>query len=761
MFCALGVASLCAGAAASKLVVDVNDQTGVFSVKVDDDVWFQGADVFVRSAGAEHRLSTGGLVRERSWTTQGADGYGAYDATEIQWSAAGAPFVTSVRVYATTVIFEQRFPEGLNATKAATTDALVSGFPALRIANVSDTKRGYVHWQGSMSGANTSFGALDDADLNKKIWGGLKGTGPLCVFDTQHGAVVSAASAFMSSSATFSDGVLTYGLMGGVEEVPRFFSHETILHFALGAGPNAAMDAWGAKLLKRYRKDRAIAEADFTVNYLGYSTDNGAFYYYDTGAYPDYETTILAVKAYADQVGLPYRHALLDSWWYYRGLNDGVTNWTARADVFPSGLRNLHEKTGWPIVAHNRFWSGETPYAKHNGGAYDFIIEENVTAKNKTAAWALPMDSQFWDFLMQSSKDWGMRVYEQDWLYNEFVALKATKASATLARRWLMQMGQAAARHDVTIQYCMSWPRHILQSVELQAVTQARASADYQPGNSQWRLGLSSMLAHALALTPTKDVFWSTSDQSGSKLYPTLSEPHNRLQAAVSTLSNGPVAVGDAVGKTDVALVLKSCAADGKLLQPDAPATTLDAALFARARLPGADANLAAGELWGASAVVAGLHFRQVLAAETVALTLTPRVVYGGAAAPPPPHGAVAFEANATGAPVVFDEAHPLVLPATDAFSFQLWTFAPLLGNGWALLGETAKWVTASNDRIVDVAYDGGGVAVVVRGQPGERVTLHFLPPASPGRATLAATCTVAESGVVKMTVPDLACIEI
>ena len=54
-------------------------------------------------------------------------------------------------------------------------------------------------------------------------------------------------------------------------------------------------------------------------------------------------------------------------------------------------------------------------------------------------------------------------------------------------------------------------------------------------------------------------------------------EPYNRLQAAASTLSNGPVAPSDKIGGSDAALILRSCAGDGKLLQPDRPATKLDA----------------------------------------------------------------------------------------------------------------------------------------------------------------------------------------
>ena len=46
-----------------------------------------------------------------------------------------------------------------------------------------------------------------------------------------------------------------------------------------------------------------------------------------------------------------------------------------------------------------------------------------------------------------------------------------------------MQMGEGARKNGLTIQYCMPYMRHLLQSVEIPVVTQARASDDYQPGN--------------------------------------------------------------------------------------------------------------------------------------------------------------------------------------------------------------------------------------------------------------------------------------
>lgn len=77
-------------------------------------------------------------------------------------------------------------------------------------------------------------------------------------------------------------------------------------------------------------------------------------------------------------------------------------------------------------------------------------------------------------------------MYEQDWLNTEYDSMMHLNTNASAGRTWLMQMGTAAARNDLTIQYCMSWPRHIMQSVEIPAVTNARASYDYHPDSSHW-----------------------------------------------------------------------------------------------------------------------------------------------------------------------------------------------------------------------------------------------------------------------------------
>ena len=88
-------------------------------------------------------------------------------------------------------------------------------------------------------------------------------------------------------------------------------------------------------------------------------------------------------------------------------------------------------------------------------------------------------------------------------------------------------MGEGARKSGLKIQYCMAYSRFALQSVEVPAVDQIRVTDDYavdltdkhgRPVNL--RTGVSSMLAAAIGLAPSKDVWWSTAVQHDTPKYP-------------------------------------------------------------------------------------------------------------------------------------------------------------------------------------------------------------------------------------------------
>jgi hypothetical protein len=576
---------------------------------------------------------------------------------------------------------------------------------------------------------------------------------------------------------------LAFGLMGTLLSVPPGFRTSVLLSTvarpspppaaaaAAAAASTAALGigstvrAWGALMQRAHARDvRADAAKDFTNTHLGFDTDNGAYYYYNTEPGKNYEDTLIGVKAYAAAVGVPVRHVQLDSWWYIKGENGGTKDWVSQPAQFPHGLPFLHNATGWPVTAHNRMWAPDVAYSRANGGGYAFHEEKGLS---------LPLERRFWRDLFRNASAWGLYNYEQDWLYTEFVGLNYTLSNATAASTWLTQMGEEAAAANLTMQFCMAWPRFVLHALSLPAVTQARASADYQPGNEQWRVGTTSLFLDALGLRPTKDSFWSNSSHinATTKGKPEKRrEPYVRLQAAVSTLSTGPVFISGPIGSWDAPLIMRACRKDGRLLQPDRAAVAVDASILARAGFSeggGGVVNAEAGEVWASTSSLRGMAapYTQLLAVDvTVPLSLVPSDL-GYGAADAAPGRLLVFEANASSALRAFDAAHPIaVTAAATKLDFTLHHIVPRLPlSSWALLGEAAsKWVPVSAARFSDLADHAAspaspaGFSVTVSGAPGEQVEVWALAPGTD--APQKVTCLLPGDGIVILVMPAATC---
>ena len=362
-------------AAVGQLDLSLDKSTGGYEISVDGKVWFtSGATGFTRDH-ATRSTADGSLRVHSAASGGGVDSLGVYESTEISWVAASAilpELSTTFKLYksigvagGSAIVFEQHFPQGargtaLNASDPySSRDGVSSMFPSLAPA-AGAGPLGYLAFAGDMTGSGyqhgTDFGQLPS---------GVKGTGPICFFDKalRAAVVLSPFSNFMAASsahvAVGSGGGdhLAYGAQGSITAYPKDYT----LSFILTLGPakstvrrargvNAALEFWGDALLATYGKSRIATYAtDFGLRYLSYSTDNGAFYYYQTEGGPggaggppykgnaSYERTLIDVKRYADRVGLPYRYVLLDSWWYYQGKGSGVSEWVGRPDVFPHG----------------------------------------------------------------------------------------------------------------------------------------------------------------------------------------------------------------------------------------------------------------------------------------------------------------------------------------------------------------------------------------------------------------------------------------
>ncbi|XP_048245188.1 uncharacterized protein LOC124119100, partial [Haliotis rufescens] len=610
---------------------------GSLSISVQGNVWLKSAPTFVRANGQIYSTADGSLKLLQTTGTSGTDFIGKWQSTSFLYQADTCRFLASIYFYTPDpsifsynnppeqfLLFKQTYLTQTNVTKARRMSETIAGFPGFVVKEAS-VRLGYLSYGGGQFGYGKKFTKFTDMyrhyivtilssflcrfgpKLN--ISSGME-SGPLSIFDrvkTANTFILSPASSFMSANLwrqkTKNGSNLYWGTMGGVTDVPANFETSTILFFS-NQGINKGFVSWGQILQKLHGRDNSFVKSDFTNNYLGYWTDNGrettrtctpsllynvfefcfagAYYYYHTEPKKDYQDIILDIVTSIKDTGIPFRYLQFDSWWYYKGVGNGVKTWESTPQVFPNGIQWLYNKTGFPISAHNRYWASDTTYAKQNGGQYYFIVEGTK---------ALPLDQIFWDDLLSNGRKWGLVTYERDWLQGEFGGVPSLTEDVYLAETWLNQMGRGAAKNGLTIQYCMANCRHALHAISIPAVTQVRACADYHPGRQQWRIGVTSMLAWAIGIAPSKDNFWTTTVQPRGH----NTEPYPELNALVATLSTGPVGPSDMIGKFNKTIIMKSVNSEGLILKPSRPATAIDNMIR---RLAWNDFEGPDGEVW-------------------------------------------------------------------------------------------------------------------------------------------------------------------
>ncbi|XP_063585588.1 uncharacterized protein LOC134762973 [Penaeus indicus] len=420
---------------------------------------------FVYENGEKCGADTGCLTYTSIGERAGEDALGAfYEAAEWTRTQAGTTVIFASRTYGDgTQVFKQEFPDGLKGTSTGNKDLVSTAYPRVVLSAAPDLR--FVTPGGYMAGWTLLAQGSTRSDLARFRDGEDGGVVVLYRASDSNAtdsAVLSALSNAMAVSVSLDPEAsrLDWGVQGLAEEIPPGFSLEVILHPQSQSVVRNIM-SWGMAL-KKYHSTVKIP--DPTAEYLSYYTDNGAYHYYNPLPFANFRDAVLDVYNHSVQNDVPIRYLQLDSWWYHKGEGGGVKNWTEIPYIIPDGIGNLYETTGWPIIAHNRYFSSDTDYARQNGGLCCCALHTEVD----------------------------------------------------LAGKWLDQMGGAALERGVSVQYCMSLTRHLLYSVTLPAVTQIRVSDDYMLSPDQWRIGVTNLLAYALGLKPFKDVFWSSKENANN-----------------------------------------------------------------------------------------------------------------------------------------------------------------------------------------------------------------------------------------------------
>jgi hypothetical protein len=486
------------------------DPSGSFDITGNGPLWSFGGNI-----GAPLR----NLVAQ-----SGTDNLGDYNEIAFDFNVGGARHA-SVRGYSgrPAIVFTIVYPDGASGP---TPFPVISRYPRQPL---------HLNYTG-MFAFPTFYAFTPD--------------GPWLFFDNAGNTfIVSPLANYMTAATTLSpNNEIVSGMATGISSLPAGFTHRVVLVFDQGI--NRTFDEWGRVLTDWTGKQRPASDADASLTRVGYWTDNGATYYYHTAPSTSYRDTLAAVKSDFDQQAIQLGYIQLDSWFYPKGEHSdwsdgsgGIYSYTAASALFGDNFKSFQQTLGVPLITHARWIDVNSPYRQQ------YKMSGNVS-----------IDPAYWTFVARYLAASGVATYEQDWLFDK----ATTDFNLTDPDAFLDNMAAAMAQQNITMQYCMPTPRHLMQSTRYGNLTTARVSGD-RFNRNVWTIFLyASRLASALGIYPFTDVFMS-------------SEPDNLLLA---TLSAGPVGVGDAIGSLNGSNLLLSVRQDGIIVKPDRPIVPIDKSLI-------------------------------------------------------------------------------------------------------------------------------------------------------------------------------------
>ena len=665
---------------AGGLSVQVDPATGDYLVAAADPVWNFGGSVAVPLRNIT--------------TTVGNDDLGDFQQLAFTWQADQQPMSGQIRLY------KERPLALFSQTLGNASETAPAAFPTF--TKLPDALHVF------------SYGHHEFAP---PVFGPTEISTPWMLFDDHANAfIISPASHFMVASM-FGDGRtrVASGFNPNLRHLPAGFTQQTLIAF--GHGINHTWDVWGRALLDLQHAKRPVDDADSVLKYLGYWTDNGAFYYYNYDLQKGYAGTLMALVQHDRQEQIPIRYLQLDSWWYYKTTTGadgqpgkekksaklpagewnrygGLLEYRAHTDLFPNGLDAFQKAIGLPLVTHNRWIDPASPYHQH----YQI---SGIAA----------VDPKWWDDIASYLKTSGITTYEQDWLDRIYNYSPAFTSDPGTAETFLDNMSRACAEKGVTLQYCMPYPCYFLQGSRYPNLTSIRTSGDrFTPG--KWNDFLyTSRLASSLGIWPWTDVFMS--DETGNIL--------------LSTLSAGPVGIGDAIGVENKANLFHAVRADGVIVKPDAPMVPLDASYIA-------DANKTPAPLIAATYTDHDGLKTGYLFAFNRHKTPGDRAQFTPAQLGLPNASAYVYDYFA-GTGQSLDQGASFSAPlgeGADAF----YVVAPVGKSGIAFLGDKDKFVGTGKQRISSLTDEAGKLTIgVLLAENEKEITLHGFASSAPSAA--------------------------
>lgn len=575
------------------LAVRIDTQKGTYTVTDNGQSWLGEGRVSIlvgkrwyRSAAVRYphmkpyEEAGDRLVLAGAQRSAGQDALGSYDTVALTWSvpASAVEVVTSFRLYKAEpyLVFEQSFPHGFRgyATGNWTVPRVV--FPQF-FAGLADARKDLYSWvSGGLDtqrfgyGPATTLSGTVDVLL---LYGESDETMVLSPFSNYLVATQQSRPVPTETEPDPTKAVIDCGIEGLIPDLPAGFAQSNIL--VVGNGVTRTLREWGHVLLKKAGKPALSKYAGVTMKYPTYWDDYGAYYRehgFREKEFKSYEDIILGVardaKAHGLRIGA-YEIDDSDQMLFTKGLFE------PRPDLFPHGLKWLHEKLGAPLEAYTSWIAPGGPYRRKY--PYYAAGDGNVLGWPQGSMGDVFYSKQYWEDTANKLASWGAALLQQDYL-SDYDGNPVMMAGLDRMSGYLQNEASALAKKGIRMQYCMTLPRNIMQSTENPIVASLQGGPDHhvymaepQPTHRDddpydWKQMLfGSALYSAVGLWPSRDNIQ------------TVADPNAWDNLLFANLLGGEIQLGHKIGEADFGLIARTYReGDDLILKPDRPIVPLD-----------------------------------------------------------------------------------------------------------------------------------------------------------------------------------------
>jgi hypothetical protein len=299
----------------------------------------------------------------------------------------------------------------------------------------------------------------------------------------------------------------------------------------------------------------------------------------------------------------------------------------------------------------------------------------------------------YWQDTADKLASWGAASLQQDYL-STYEGDPVMMGAVDRMDSYFQNQAKALQAKGITMQYCMTLPRNIMQSTENPIVISLQGGPDHHVYAAEpkvtrldedpyaWKqMMFGSALYGAVGLWPSRDNIQ------------TVADPNAWEDVLLANLLGGEIQLGHRIGEANFSLIARTYRnGDGLVLKPDRPIVPLDRCYHEGCAVGYTESKKGDKDWFYVVSFPSSARVPQFSVSE---LGVTGQwLVYD----------------YDLGTASVVDASAPLSLRSVGKHQYLV--VAPLLSNDMAVVGDTDKFITMADMRVPSVGLEGNGLRV-------------------------------------------------